>query len=107
MLEILLAIDFNSIISDPISWLAYPFTNIFGWVFWPGMFTTSIIIAYIVAPARAKLGVTLQAILLTFGIFGATEYFLGAPEFSLIFATIAGLCLAGLVLTFLTSSNKF
>ena len=90
------AIDFTTFSTDWIEWLFYPFTNILGAFVWAIIFAVIIAIAYVASDKN--IGVVVGAIFITFGIFGSTNAFLGAPEFSLFFSIIAIAAVAGLMI---------
>lgn len=90
------AIDWNTLTNNPVEWFSYPFTNLMtASIFWPSVFAVVIAIAWVVSK---NLGVVTAAVLITFGIFGSSGYFLAAPEFSLFFAVIAIAGFAGTIL---------
>ena len=89
------AIDWATFTGNPIEWLAYPFTSVIGQFFWPSVFAAVIAIAWAVSK---DIGVVVAAILITFGIFGGTQYFIAAPEYSLFFGVICAIGIAGTIL---------
>ena len=96
------AIDWNTFSTNPAEWFAYPFTNIIGVLFWPSLFATVIVMAWVVSK---DVGVVVSAILITFGFFGGTQYFIAAPEYSLFFAIICAIGIAVLVLQIFLGRN--
>ena len=90
-----MAIDWATFNSNPVEWMAYPFTSIIGQLFWPSIFAVAIVISWGVSK---NIGVVVSAILITFGIFGGTQYFISAPEYSLFFAIICAVGIAGTIL---------
>lgn len=88
-------IDWNTFTNNWIDWLFYPFTNILGGLFWVTIFAIVIGMSWIVS---RDIGVVLGTTLVTFGIFGSTNAFLSASEYSLFFSVIAVLCFAGLII---------
>lgn len=93
--KILLAINWDTFTTDLIEWMFYPFTNILGSLFWVIIFSIVIGMSWIIS---RDIGVVLGVTLVTFGIFGGTNAFLGASEYSFFFSVVATLCFAGLVI---------
>lgn len=92
----LFAINFTNFSQDFINWTLTPFQAIVGFLIWPIIFTSVIVFIYVITE---NIGSTIAAIFIVFALFGTTNAFIQAPEFSSIFfiVTVAGL--AGLVLT--------
>ena len=90
------AIDWATFTNNPAEWFAYPFTSILGPLFWVSIFSVVIVVVWRIS--NKDVGAVVAAILITFGIFGGTEYFIAAPEYSLFFAIICVIGIAGLVL---------
>lgn len=95
MLENILAlINFTNFSANPINWFMTPFTDEFGALTWPIIFAAVIGFTY---AATKNIGSTVALIFLTFGLFGTTNAFLQAPEFSLFFSIIAAAGFAGTI----------
>jgi len=93
--DILLAINFSNFSANPIEWSLYAFRVHFGMLVWPIIFTAVIGFTYGITH---NLGSVVAVILLTFCLFGTTNYFLQAPEFNLFFSIIAVIGIAGMML---------
>lgn len=93
--NILLRINLSEFNAGPIEWFLTPFRTYFGATVWPIIFAVAIAVVY---GSTKHIGPTVAAILLVFGFFGTTNYFLQAPEFSIFFSIIAILGFAGTIL---------
>lgn len=100
---ILGAIDWNAFTQNPVDWFAYPFVNVIGSSFWVALFAVVIGMAWVLSK---NVTVTVAAILITFGFFGGTQYFISSPEYSLFFAVICVIGIAGTILELFISSKR-
>ena len=94
MIGTLFSINFTNFSINPIKWLLTPYTDQFGELVWPIIFTAVIGFTY---ASTKNIGAVVAMILLTFGLFGTTNAFLQAPEFSLFFSIIAAMGFAGTI----------
>jgi len=91
-----MAISFTNFSGDFINWSLTPFQTYVGFMMWPIIFTGVIGFVYVITE---NIGSTVAAIFIIFALFGTTNAFIQAPEFSSIFFLISALGLSGLVLT--------
>lgn len=103
MMPVFSVIDWATLSTNPAEWFAYPFTNILGGAFWVIVFAVIIAVVWVVSDN--DVGATVASILITFGIFGGTQYFISAPEYSLFFAIICAVGIAGTILQLFLGRN--
>lgn len=94
MIGNLLLINFTNFSINPINWFMTPYTDQFGELIWPIIFAAVIGFTY---AGTKNIGSVVAMILLTFGLFGTSNAFLQAPEFSLFFSVIAAAGFAGVI----------
>ena len=92
--NLLALINFSNFSINPIKYFMTPYTDEFGELTWPIIFAAVIGFTY---AATKNIGSTVAMIFLTFGLFGTTNAFLQAPEFSLFFSIIAAAGFAGTI----------
>lgn len=93
---ILMAFDFENLRTDFLDYSMTPFQAFFGIWLWPIIFMWVITLVYM---KTQHLSTTVFAILLTFAIWGHTNQFIQAPEFSSFFFLIAVASWAGCATT--------
>jgi len=107
ILKMLLMEIFNwtNFTDDFMDYWQTPYKLYLGEAFWVVIFGGVIGFSYMVS--KRDIAVTTAATLITFGIFGTTQTFLGQPEFSLFFSIIAIAGYAGSVMVLFVKRSWF
>jgi len=80
---------------DFMNFWRYPYELYLTDAFWPVIFTSVFGLSFIIS--KGNLAVVTASVLFTFGIFGTTESFANAPEFSMLFGLVAIAGFAGTI----------
>lgn len=94
--SVLSGFNFSNFMNDPIDWSMTPFQLYVGVLMWPIIMAG--VIGYVYRSTH-HLSTTVAAIFIVFALFGSTNSFIQAPEFSQFFFMVAVLGWAGVVLT--------
>lgn len=96
--------NFSNFTSGVIDWFLDPFKTYLGEFAYPVLFVSVFVVALGVS---RNLGVAVAVLLVTFGLFGSTDAFNTAPEFSLFFSIIAVIGITALVLMLFIKREAF
>lgn len=92
---VLTTFNWTNFSQDFMNFWRYPYELYLSEMFWPVIFTGVFGLSLLVS--KGNIAVTTAAVLFTFGIFGSSEVFKSAPEFSLLFGLVAIAGFAGTV----------
>lgn len=97
--------NWTNFTDDFMDYWQYPFKLYLGNELWVVIFGGIFGFSYVVS--KRDIAVTTAAVLMTFGVFGTTQTFLGQPEFSLFFGLIAIAGFAGTVMVIFVKRGYF
>lgn len=106
LLNIVLAsmnpVNLSEFYEQTIDWAMTPFSIHLGGYVWPMIFATAIGCVYV---ATHNIGSVLAIIMLVFGLFGSSTELITVPEMKLFFNIVAGLSIAGLILSLIIKKH--
>jgi hypothetical protein len=97
--------NFTNLTDDFMDYWQYPYKLYLGEAFWVVIFGGVIGFSYVVS--KRDIAVTTAATLLTFGVFGTTQTFMGQPGFNLFFSIVAIAGYAGTVMLLFVKRSWF
>lgn len=97
--------NWSNFSEDFMNYWQQPYKLYLGETWWIVIFGGVFGLSYIVS--HRDIAVTTAAVLITFGVFGTTQTFLGSPEFSLFFSIVAIAGYAGTVMVLFVKRGFF
>lgn len=97
--------NWSDFTDDFMNYWQTPFKLYLGEAIWVVLFGGVFAFSYVIS--KRDIAVTTAAVLLTFGVFGTTQTFLGQPEFSMFFSIVAIAGYAGTVMMLFVKRGYF